>query len=135
MTAGGEQRGSRLRLLITAWLPLLAWMALVFFLSAQPNPPHAPGPVLDLLVSSAAHFALYAVLALLAVRAFGESRRAWFAALWLTLLFAVSDELHQAFVPGRTSNAWDVACDAAGALLALWAWTRLPFAWKRHLIP
>ena len=41
---------------------------------------------------------------------------------WIATAFGVSDELHQAFVPGRSSDIADVYADAigavAGALLA-----------------
>jgi VanZ family protein len=32
-------------------------------------------------------------------------------------LYAVTDEFHQWFVPGRHADVWDVAADAAGALV------------------
>jgi len=46
----------------------------------------------------------------------------------ITVLYGVSDEFHQSFVPGRTPDVADVAADAAGAALALtaaWAWAIL----------
>jgi VanZ family protein len=135
MTATSKQKSSLPRLIVTAWLPLLAWMALIAYLSSQSNLPHPESSVLDLVLSSAAHVALFGVLSILAVRAFGESRRAWFAALWLTLIYGLLDEFHQYFVPGRTPDTLDVACDAAGAILALWAWLHLPERWKRRLLP
>lgn len=128
----GTKQGSRRRSLLAAWLPVLAWMGLIFFLSAQPDLPRPPGGVLVLLLSSLAHVVEYGVLAVLVARALGPGPRAWPAALALVLLYALSDELHQAFVPGRTPDAWDIAADAAGALLALWAWTRLRARGKRR---
>jgi VanZ family protein len=35
------------------------------------------------------------------------------------LLFAISDEFHQGFIPGRFVSAWDVAADCFGALLVV----------------
>ena len=37
----------------------------------------------------------------------------------LTLAYAAGDELHQAFVPGRSGRPVDVAIDALGAVAAL----------------
>ena len=37
----------------------------------------------------------------------------------LSLLYAISDELHQTFVPGRSGRLTDVGFDSLGALLAL----------------
>ena len=63
----------------------------------------------------------YAVLFLLWWRALNKPLRflpslvlAWV----LTVLYAVSDEYHQTFVPGRNGNALDVLIDASGAALA-----------------
>ena len=57
-----------------------------------------------------AHAAEYAVLGALLLRALGRPGLA-FA---LGVLYAVSDELHQTFVPGRAGSPLDVAIDAAG---------------------
>jgi len=43
----------------------------------------------------------------------------WAWALALTVLYAITDELHQGGVAGRDASAGDVGIDAAGALLAL----------------
>jgi VanZ family protein len=48
----------------------------------------------------------------------------------LTVLFGASDELHQAFVPGRQSTLIDVGIDAVGAFLGL-----LPSLYHRNRKP
>jgi VanZ family protein len=71
------------------------------------------------------HFSEYAVLGILSARAFAGSandfiRRHWFQlALLLILSYALLDEFHQSFVPGRTASIYDSAIDAAGGLTAL----------------
>jgi VanZ family protein len=107
------------------WLPVVAWMGLIFYLSAQPDLPHPESGWADLLVSSAAHAFIFGVLAVLWVRVLGERPRAWLLALILTWLYALSDEFHQAFVPGRTPDLLDLLCDGCGAMLGLWGWARL----------
>jgi VanZ family protein len=92
-------------------------MALIFCLSAQPDLPHAPEPLWDLLLKKAGHIVEYGILFLLIWQAL--PRRAGVALAWaLTVLYAVSDEVHQASVPSR--NGWwvDVMIDGAGALIA-----------------
>jgi VanZ family protein len=67
-----------------------------------------------------AHFTEYLILALLVARALrtnGEwrPRHAVLAVLFATA-YAMTDEVHQLFVPGRTAAATDVLIDATGAL-------------------
>ena len=100
---------------IRPFLPALLWMALIFFLSAQPKLPGPPDPLLDLLLKKTAHLLAYAVLALLWRRAGMRPTVAWL----LAALYGVSDELHQAFVPGRHARVLDVGIDALGAGLAV----------------
>ncbi|NLD71970.1 MAG: VanZ family protein [Chloroflexi bacterium] len=106
------------------WLPLIAWMTLIFWLSAQPVVPH-PGRAIGLgdhLVDYVAHAVLFGVLALCAWWALGDARlarrltgrRRLAAALGLAMLYAVSDELHQALVPGRCATIPDLLADGAG---------------------
>ncbi|HIE37645.1 MAG TPA: hypothetical protein EYP77_00985 [Anaerolineae bacterium] len=104
------------------WLPALAWMGLIFALSAQPDLPHAPRPWLDTLLKKGGHAVAYGVLAWLYLRALrGSSARdqARPMAALLAVAYALTDELHQAFVPGRHPSPVDVLIDGAGALLAM----------------
>jgi len=116
----------RRRPLLWLWLPPVAWMGLIFGLSAQPDLPHPGMGWADLLVSNGAHAFVFGVLAVLWRRALGGVRRAWPIALALTLLYAVSDEFHQMFVPGRCADPWDLVADGVGAVvgLILWRWWR-----------
>jgi VanZ family protein len=91
---------------LARWLMVASWMALIFFLSSQPQLPSPPDPLADLIFKKGAHFTVYAVLA---------------------VLYAASDEWHQSFVPGRHPPPSDVLIDTAGAtagLLLLWWWQR-----------
>ena len=73
----------------------------------------------------AAHFMEYAVLGLLAARAFSGSshhvlRRSWFlAGVLLIVAWALLDEFHQSFVPSRTASLFDSIVDVAGGLAGL----------------
>lgn len=106
---------------VLAWLPAVAWAALIFVSSAQPSISFAPDPGLDFLVRKTGHMGVFGILALLAWRAVAittSRRRPWAWALGLTVLYAVTDELHQGVV-GRDAAVRDVAFDAAGAVIAL----------------
>ncbi len=77
------------------------------------------------VVRKLAHFAEYAVLGLLAARAYRDSSRPFLRAHWflfallLVILYALSDELHQYFVPSRTGSIYDSLIDMAGGLTAI----------------
>jgi VanZ family protein len=103
-------------------------MGLIFFLSAQPDLPHPDAGWLDIALSSAAHAFIFGVLAILWARVLGGRRHAFLFAFLLTVLYALSDEFHQAFVPGRYPDPWDLLADGLGAVLALalWLW------WQRR---
>lgn len=92
-------------------------MALIFYLSAQQQ----VGPELPAFTRVIAHFTEYALLAALWFWALTPAlgRRALYAAAATAFLYAVSDEIHQGFVPGRDSDPFDVLVDAAGIVTAL----------------
>ena len=102
------------------WAALLAWMGLIFFLSAQPQlpdlTPSAPG-----LEEVGGHLLIYFVLALLlrwALSGAGVRYATWWA-LGLCALYGISDEFHQSFVPNRDPSIGDWANDVLGASAAL----------------
>ena len=102
------------------WVSVVAWMGLIFTLSAQSTLPDLTRGRPD-LQDIVGHFTVYAILALLgrwALRGSGV-RHATLWALALTVLYGVSDEYHQSFVPGRYPDPFDLATDAVGAAVAL----------------
>ena len=108
-----------MRRFLWRWLPPLAWMGVIFFLSAQPDLPRAPGPWLDTLLKKISHALAYGVLAWLYQRALRPHLRAStvlrVASGGLAVVYALSDEYHQTFVPGRNGQLFDVMVDGAGA--------------------
>jgi VanZ family protein len=109
------------------WLLAACWMGGIFYLSQQSSPLAASPSELE---SNVAHVVLYGTLAALlywAVRSSaagdeaGQHSIVFAFAFALAVLYGVSDELHQAFVPGRTASRMDVAFDAIGAILGLGA--------------
>lgn len=124
------------------WLAIFAmfaWMAVMFQFSTQLWTSAHTKAILEMLLSApflpdlgassdhlnfvirkAAHFTEYAVLAGVgygaAVLGFQKAvTRSLQLTLAGTILFAISDEWHQLFVPGRTSTPKDVCLDIAGA--------------------
>jgi VanZ family protein len=96
---------------LTAWAPVVLWAGLIFALSSIPDLGTGLG-AWDVVVRKLAHAAEYAVLAALALRALRSAP----AALLLASAYAVTDEVHQAFVTGRHGSPLDWLVDTAGAL-------------------
>ena len=95
--------------------PPLMLMAVIFFVSAQPNLNSGLG-ALDTVLRKLAHMVEFGLLWFLWWRAFGYADPR--PAIAIALAYAVSDELHQSFVAGRVGSPVDVAIDAAGIGLA-----------------
>lgn len=67
-----------------------------------------------------AHFISYSVLGALVMNAlYQKGYRKVPLALLLCVLYAVSDEIHQTFVPGRGGNLIDVVLDSVGSLIGI----------------
>lgn len=120
------------------WLPVIAWVSLIFVLSCLPS--SSIDSVQDVLLTQEKYlmwlpFALnyaeffvhpveFAVLAALVYRLLASYQTLpWRYALGGTLLFAVGyglvGEFYQSFVPGRDASLSDVALDWLGAALGL----------------
>ena len=54
----------------------------------------------------------------LAAGACGPMKERPYLALMLCVVYALTDEGHQVFVPGRTASLYDVALDSTGALFS-----------------
>lgn len=108
------------------FIPAVLWMAVIFSLSAM----HGSGGGWELtfgqfLIRKGAHVAEFFVFTVLLVLAFyyGEYRlKKWQVILiifFVTVLWAISDEVHQSFVPFRTPHIRDVGFDVVGISIAL----------------
>lgn len=110
---------SRTRTLVFAWAPAAAYMALIFTVSSIriDLPVIASIPLRD----KAIHFVEYGVLGFLCAHAilltWPRRPRARIVALaaFVASAFGLSDELHQAFVPGRSAEVLDFVADTLGA--------------------
>lgn len=105
------------------FLPLVLWMAVIFYLSNQSVLIDIESDTGEKLLYKSAHFMAYALLAWLWWRALSPRRNVgWlvlFIALGLTMLYGVSDEFHQLFVPGRHGRVADVLFDTSGGLATI----------------
>ena len=106
--------------LLTVWLPVLVWAAVIFAFSSIPSLSSGLG-TWDTILRKGAHLAEYAVLGGLLYRALGREP----LALAAGIAYAATDELHQHFVRGRHASPVDVAIDALGVAVGMLLWLRL----------
>jgi VanZ family protein len=95
-------------------------MAAIFLFSTRPSSGLPNFGSWDYFVKKGGHVLGYAVLALAYWRGFdwlaASRERAWL----LAICYAITDEIHQVFVPGRHPSPGDVLLfDNVGALLGL----------------
>jgi VanZ family protein len=93
-----------------AWAPALLWAAVLFAVSSRPTLPADLGGGLD----KVAHFGAFAVLGLLLAHGGVTWRLPIGWPIFFGLAYAATDEIHQAFVPGRYPDAADWVADALG---------------------
>ena len=110
--------------------PAILYAILIFILSASPSISPPPGFVLE---DKIYHFIEYGVFSLLLFLVFFTSGREYLRKhvfLLSTLVgmaYAVSDEIHQKFVPGRSSEFLDFVADSLGIVLVqigIWLYLR-----------
>lgn len=129
---------------LSRYAPLVLWLSFIFFASSNSfsasNTSRFIGPLvfwffpdasqeslnaIHFVVRKLAHFSEYALLGLLAARAFRTSpnpliHRYWFwISVALIVIYALLDEYHQSFVPTRTASFVDSLIDISGGLTAL----------------
>jgi VanZ family protein len=118
MPTSGLREKPRRTLRIVALIAAILWAALIFFLSSIPGSGFPSHPN---ALNVVAHFGEYLVLAVLLTLVLNTPDRAlWktaLIALAIASLYGASDEIHQMFVDGRSSDPLDWVTDTLGALL------------------
>ena len=77
---------------------------------------------LQFIVRKSAHFIGYMILGILAsglILYYGNINKKYLLAFLICVIYAISDEIHQLFVPGRSGQVRDVLIDSAGSLLGI----------------
>ena len=103
------------------WFPVFIWCGGIFYLSGIPNLQTEWG-FWDSILRKFAHITEYFILTFLLYRAIKKSfaLSPSYLIFWpfiLSFLYAISDEIHQNFVPTRSGNIGDVLIDALGIIL------------------
>lgn len=126
--------------LIISWSLLIGWMLLIFFMSNQPadisnkqsdlainlfsiigiDLNNHLGEIASFVVRKAAHYTEYFILYCFSIavcKHYVDIKKARIYCLFIVLGYAISDEIHQYFIPGREMAIRDVAIDFSGGVL------------------
>jgi VanZ family protein len=105
------------------WGPAILVMAIIFIASSTSGSAIPDFGIIDFFVKKGGHLSGYALLGAAFFHAISREnpvRRRWIViAAVLVVLYAVSDEWHQSFTPGRTPSVRDVLIDTTGGLLGI----------------
>ena len=96
---------------LNRWLPVVLWAALIFTFSSIPSLGTGLG-TWDLVLRKLGHAVEFAVLGALLYRALRREP----LAILLGSAYAVTDEVHQAFVSGRQASPVDWLIDTLGVI-------------------
>jgi VanZ family protein len=134
---------SKNKSVVISWFFVGLWMILIFYFSSQVSETSgglsqeiaktiknimessSTETVIDLkqlnhLLRKLAHFSFYFILGLLVFNAMvrsGKKKISWM--ILICVLYAISDEIHQSFVPGRGPSIIDVFIDSTGAITGI----------------
>jgi VanZ family protein len=107
---------------IVSWVLVSIHMTVIFYLSSISQFPKAV-PDWVFYFDKVVHFIVFGVLGLLFLNAWlgGQWRcvdlTSVMVSVTFTMLYGISDEIHQMFVPGRTPSIGDIIADTTGALV------------------
>lgn len=106
------------------WTPPILWATLIFAVSSIPSLQVTEDTLLQHIINNVGHFTEYFILAFLLFRSFKQQNlslsRIPHLTFYSSLLYSLSDEFHQYFVPGRMSDPLDILVDTLGIIGAIW---------------
>jgi VanZ family protein len=105
---------------LLGWGPPLLLAAVIFYISSRSTVPAPEFPGADKM----GHFVIYAVLGWLLARAAVLTGISLWWAVAFGVLYGATDEIHQAYVPGRSSEFLDWVADSAGVATAVYLYHR-----------
>lgn len=133
--------------IILAWLAVISWMVVIWCFSAQVATESAALshgitetvakliqgfiPQLDFelihhFIRKCAHFSVYLVLGVFVTNALNLSGKYRFLyCILICAFYAMTDEFHQYFVPGRGPAIKDILIDSAGSITGIFLWSKI----------
>lgn len=106
----------------TKFIPSLLWMCVIFYFSSRSTSGFGPdNPTDRFLLLKSFHLTEYAFLAILLSFAFLKKK----SVIIIAYLYAISDEIHQSFTPGRSPRFQDTLIDLGGILIGIFIYQKI----------
>lgn len=108
-----------------AYLSPVVWAGFIYLLSSQESLPSLSISFYDFVFKKSAHMFVYAVLYVLLFRAYRITshqkinNKSYLFPILVSLVYALTDELHQSFVPNRHPSIRDTGYDMLGVATVL----------------
>lgn len=100
---------------VIRFLPSIIWMSIIFYFSSRSTIGIGTNQTDRFLILKSFHLIEYAILAILLSIVIYKKK----LVVFIAYLYAISDEIHQSFVPGRTSRFRDTLIDLIGILIGV----------------
>ncbi|MCS7227645.1 MAG: VanZ family protein [Endomicrobia bacterium] len=112
-----------------AWVYVVIWCGIIFYFSSIPHLKIETLGIWDFIFRKIAHMVEYFILVILIFRAFTRTTKLhrskiYFWSIFLSVMYAISDEFHQHFVPGRYFSLYDILIDIIGITFGSFVWNR-----------
>jgi len=103
------------------FIPALIWMLIIFYFSSRSTAGVGTNSTDRFYILKSFHLIEYATLGILLFYGFLKYKYTIITAY----LYAISDEIHQSFIPGRNCKFTDTLIDLAGIIIGLLVVNRL----------
>ena len=114
---------------------VVEWLVAVFQIDISVSAP-APDFSLTEIIRSFAHFSCFGILGILTAAAVRSHHVREYRCLWIPFIlcvgYAITDEIHQWFVPGRSMQLSDVLVDSSGAAFGILAVALIVLVVRNH---
>ena len=118
-------------------LLVLIWMAVIFIMSSfnATESSNQSNIIVNIIVNifninninlvsfiirKLAHFTEYLILGILTYNLINNHNKKTYIAIIICVLYAISDEIHQMFVPGRSCQILDMTIDSLGSITGIY---------------
>lgn len=108
------------------WFPVILYSGIIFYVSSVPN---ISTPLPEMHFDKILHILLYAPFGFLVARGIYNTkasvsyRKLLDIVFWASLLYGLSDEVHQMYVPGRNIGFIDLVADTVGGVIGGYIYT------------